>query len=62
MLIRGPQGIGKLAFAAALARALLCERPAATGEGCGACPALTWLEQGSHPDLRLLEPKKPQEP
>lgn len=61
MLIRGPEGTGKLAFATALAQGLLCERPGASGEGCGACPGCTWVNQGSHPDLRLLEPEEPEE-
>jgi DNA polymerase-3 subunit delta' len=59
MLIRGPEGVGKLAFATALAQALLCEHPGASGEGCGACTGCTWLNRGSHPDLRLLEPQVP---
>ena len=61
MLIRGPEGTGKLVFATALAQGLLCERPGASGEGCGACPGCTWLNQGSHPDLRLLGPQEPEE-
>ena len=56
LLVRGPQGIGKLAFAEALARALLCESPV-PGEGaCGRCTACNWAEQGAHPDLRRIEP------
>lgn len=57
LLLRGTQGIGKLAFAEALARALLCEQPAPDGKGCGRCAACAWMEQGSHPDLRRLEPE-----
>jgi DNA polymerase-3 subunit delta' len=57
LLIRGPEGIGKLAFAEALARALLCERPVPGGAACGRCMACNWAEQGSHPDLRRLEPE-----
>ena len=57
LLIRGPQGIGKLAFAEALAAALLCEKPAARGAACGRCTACNWAGQGSHPDLRRLEPE-----
>lgn len=57
LLIRGPEGIGKLAFARALAQALLCERPAADGSACGACIACAWLGQGGHPDFRQLEPE-----
>ena len=60
MLIRGPQGIGKLSFAMALAQALLCEGPVRKGKGCGACPACAWVEQRRHPDLRLLEPEEPE--
>src|SRR5262245_38022064 len=62
ILVRGPEGIGKFAFAMALAQALLCERPSANGKGCGACAGCNWLNQGSHPDLRLLEPEEPEEP
>ena len=60
MLIRGPQGIGKLSFAMALAQALLCEGPVRKGKGCGACPACAWVDQRRHPDLRLLEPEEPE--
>ena len=61
LLIRGPEGIGKLGFARLLAQALLCERAAAGGEPCGACPGCSWFGQGSHPDFRLLEPEQPKE-
>jgi DNA polymerase-3 subunit delta' len=57
LLIRGPLGIGKLAFAEALAQALLCKSPAAQGTACGRCPSCNWTGQGSHPDLRRLEPE-----
>ena len=61
ILVRGPEGIGKLAFATALAQALLCERPGSLGEACGKCPACAWLAQGSHPDFRLVAPARPAE-
>src|SRR5918994_438094 len=57
LLFQGPRGIGKLAFAEALARALLCEQPGTKGEPCGACPSCGWLAQGNHPDVRRLEPE-----
>lgn len=57
LLLRGTQGIGKLALAEALARALLCEKPAANGSACGQCAACGWMGQGSHPDFRRLEPE-----
>lgn len=56
LLIRGPQGIGKLAFGEALARALLCESRAPGEAACGRCTACNWMEQGAHPDCRRIEP------
>jgi DNA polymerase-3 subunit delta' len=60
-LLRGREGIGKLALAQALARALLCESSQADGRACGKCVACAWMEQGSHPDFRVLEPENPAE-
>lgn len=57
LLLRGREGIGKLAFAEAVARALLCENPQAGGRACGQCVACAWMEQGSHPDFRRLVPE-----
>ena len=56
LLFRGPRGIGKLAFARALASALLCETPSAGGMACGDCSACAWFEGGGHPDFRQIEP------
>src|SRR5690606_7412124 len=56
LLIHGPRGIGKSAFAAELAQALLCESPRASGEACGHCLACGWFAQRNHPDFRLLTP------
>jgi DNA polymerase-3 subunit delta' len=57
LLFCGRQGIGKLAFAEAMAAALLCERPGSGGSACGKCASCGWMGQGSHPDLRRLEPE-----
>src|SRR3970040_2773165 len=57
LLLRGREGIGKLAFAEAVARALLWETPQAGGRACGQCAACKWMEQGSHPDFRRLAPE-----
>ncbi len=62
LLLRGPQGIGKLAFAEAMAKALLCESPRPDGSACGRCTACGWMGQGSHPDFRRLEPDSLAEP
>jgi DNA polymerase-3 subunit delta' len=57
LLICGREGIGKRAFADALAAALLCERAAPGDTACGKCASCGWLGQGGHPDLRRLEPE-----
>jgi DNA polymerase-3 subunit delta' len=56
MLITGPAGIGKRMLAQALARALLCESPAADGSPCGICESCRYAAAGQHPDLRIVEP------
>jgi DNA polymerase III subunit delta' len=56
ILLQGRRGIGKLAFARALAQTLLCERPGADGSACGQCTACGWLENAQHPDYRQVEP------
>jgi len=57
LLFCGREGIGKLAFAEAVAAALLCERPEASGGACGKCASCGWMGRGSHPDCRRLEPE-----
>lgn len=55
-LLHGQAGIGKRDFADAMARALLCESPTASGAACGQCMACGWLAAGTHPDFRVLQP------
>lgn len=57
ILLRGQQGIGKLAFARSLAQALLCETPTPSHAACGHCEACHWFAAGSHPDFRQVEPE-----
>jgi DNA polymerase-3 subunit delta' len=57
LLLVGPRGMGKAAFAWRLARAVLCERSNADGEACGACSSCVLALAGNHPDLRLAEPE-----
>lgn len=57
LLFKGAAGIGKRAFAGALAQGLLCEKPAAPLIACGACEACHWFSTGNHPDFRLLQPE-----
>lgn len=56
LLLEGARGIGKRDFALAFAKGMLCESPAGDGAACGRCASCHWFEQGSHPDLRLIEP------
>ena len=57
MMLHGRRGIGKLDFAQALARALLCEFPSEDGYACGVCSSCSWLAQGNHPDFRFIHPE-----
>jgi len=56
LLITGRRGIGKRILALHFAQALLCEQPHADGSACGRCPSCTYVVNGAHPDLRLIEP------
>lgn len=61
LLIHGPTGIGKSAFAEKLAQSLLCESPLPDGAACGRCSACGWFAQGNHPDFRRLAPAAAEE-
>lgn len=57
LLLTGPAGIGKLAFAEELASSLLCDAPNIDGMACGTCTACTWHASGNHPDFRRIRPE-----
>ncbi len=57
LLIKGVTGIGKRAFAGALAQGLLCEKPVAPLMACGVCDACHWFGTVSHPDFRAVQPE-----
>ncbi len=57
LLLKGAAGIGKRAFASALAQGLLCEKPVLPLMACGACEACHWFDTGNHPDFRMLQPE-----
>jgi len=57
LLFKGAAGIGKRAFAGALAQGLLCETPTAPLIACATCEACHWFSTGNHPDFRLLQPE-----
>jgi len=54
-LFVGPAGVGKAAFARALAKALLCERPQPGLVACGGCGSCVQAAAGTHPDIDLVE-------
>ena len=62
LLFKGAPGIGKRAFAGALALGLLCEKPSAPLSACGKCEACHWFETGNHPDFRQLQPQAAENP
>lgn len=61
MLLTGPEGIGKGAFALATAARLLCEN-STEGVACGQCSSCHWLAGGNHPDFRHVFPEADAEP
>jgi len=57
LLLKGRRGIGKLGFAHALVKSVLCGQSDTAGRACGKCQDCHWFEQGTHPNFRLLEPE-----
>lgn len=53
LLLTGPEGIGKGAFAEAMAARLLCEKPT-DHHACETCDACRWYAAGNHPDYRKI--------
>ncbi|MBK5210870.1 MAG: DNA polymerase III subunit delta' [Coriobacteriia bacterium] len=51
-LFVGPQGLGKINAARALAAGVLCEKG-----GCGTCNVCQRLKRDTHPDFRIIEPE-----
>lgn len=59
LLLHGPEGIGKRAFAAWVAAALLCERSQGGPlQTCGVCGGCKLSEAGSHPDFFWVSPEE----
>jgi len=52
-LFVGPEGVGKRTVALALARALHCDE--APNDFCGGCAACARIQNGNHPDVRVVE-------
>ncbi len=58
LLLAGPAGLGKRAFAERLAAGLLCDTPVAGGYPCGSCPRCKLRLAGTHPDLVSVAPEE----
>lgn len=56
LMLRGPQGAGKLGLAVAYATLLLCEHPQADGTPCGECNSCHMARKFEHPDLHFTFP------
>jgi DNA polymerase III subunit delta' len=56
LLLAGPRGVGKRAFARGLAQGILCADRRVGGEACGACMSCRLFVADSHPDFHLVEP------
>ncbi len=58
LLITGPEGLGGLALAGAMAQYLLCNAP--TGPlACGKCRGCQLVGSDTHPDLNIVQPEAP---
>ncbi len=58
LLLLGQEGLGKAAFARALAKVALCEHPSTDGVACGQCQACVLFEAGTHPDFAQVSPEE----
>lgn len=62
LLIHGPAGVGKLALAQRIARALLCDHSGDVSsvewEACGRCASCQLLRSNSHPDFLSISPEE----
>ena len=54
-LLRGPEGIGKLALAIAYAQYVCCENKQ-PNDSCGTCPSCVKYQKLAHPDLHFVFP------
>ena len=59
LLLAGPHGLGKGAFARRLGAALVCAQPMQSGDACGVCAACRQTLAGSHPDQHWVVPEGP---
>lgn len=62
LLVVGEQGVGKRAWAEAVAGLLLCDQQVGLDDGapiaCGQCRQCQLIAANSHPDVRVYSPEK----
>jgi len=56
-IVCGPEGVGKGAFAAEMAKAILCREPARDRQACGQCRSCLKVASGNHPEVAGLAPQ-----
>ena len=59
VLIAGPGGLAKSAFARRLSNSLVCAEVDENGDACGNCRACRQALAGSHPDQKSVAPEEP---
>jgi len=57
LLLKGREGVGKLAFARLLVKSLLCKKPTTGRAACGQCASCNWFEQQTHPNFSMISPE-----
>lgn len=62
LLLHGPSGVAKTAFAARLISLLLCQQRGSDSAACGRCKGCLLRNAGSHPDFCRIEPLEPGKP
>lgn len=62
LLLHGPAGIAKTAFAVRLTHLLLCQQRGSDMAACGRCKSCLLLNAGTHPDFFRIEPLEPGKP
>lgn len=62
LLLTGPAGVGKTAFARRFSQALLCAAALPDHTPCGQCHSCRLFQAGSHPDYLAVTPAEPGKP
>ncbi|WNJ15994.1 DNA polymerase III subunit delta' [Pontibacter sp. G13] len=55
LLLTGPEGVGQMAMAHAIAQYVNCHNPSET-DSCGKCPSCLKIQKGVHPDFKYVLP------